>query len=378
MTDVARPRRSGLLAIALLVAVAGASWFALSRIGTLERRIDDLSAQVSHLDATIGEATATLKLIRLEADSKGKGIDAILDQLRAWSPELAKASTPDPRARWIENRLGEALDAIAAIGPSAYDPIVAALTAESKRKSPDDELRKWLLRAAARADEARGEQLYVDVLRGTRLQPSPRLRFLAYDDLAKLDKPLAADTLAQILQVESAQGITRQVPPELAKDYERVIGTNQFPQFFNFIGRFARSGHPDVENILLMLLGRHEHDRMTYQECIKELGDLHSKAALKRIEELYDDPPGREYQPDLPDHVPAGDRRDPRRGRVRVVPGEAPQGDRPDRGPEAPRPREVVLPVSGERFATVAAQTAADARTRLRGRRIADAVPVDQ
>ena len=41
---------------------------------------------------------------------------------------------------------------------------------------------------------------------------------------------------------------------------------NAISAFFQFIHRLVATNHPDTEQVLLMILGRAEHDRMTYQE----------------------------------------------------------------------------------------------------------------
>ena len=49
--------------------------------------------------------------------------------------------------------------------------------------------------------------------------------------------------------------------------------------------------------MLLMILGRQNHDINTYREVIRELAKLKSQDAVKRIKELYARPPGMEIRP---------------------------------------------------------------------------------
>ena len=76
-----------------------------------------------------------------------------------------------------------------------------------------------------------------------------------------------------------------------------MIPTNTVPEFFNFIPRFVESGHPDVPQVLTMLIGRPEHDVMTYQECIRFLGQLRVESAVNQIRKLYARPPSRSASP---------------------------------------------------------------------------------
>ena len=63
------------------------------------------------------------------------------------------------------------------------------------------------------------------------------------------------------------------------------------PSYFNFIDKFVRSGHPNREQVLMQLLVRDDHDRMTYQKCVEHLGELKTASATDRIEELFERPP---------------------------------------------------------------------------------------
>ncbi|MDA0375485.1 MAG: hypothetical protein O2865_17000 [Planctomycetota bacterium] len=290
MQDPARPGASRLLpalaCVGALVAAAASTWNLAEA-----RRI---GAEIAGTKAELETLSRTVRLIRIEGSSEGRGIGAILEQIRFWAPQLATSSTPHPAAIKIEENLWEAVDVIEALGASAFGPILAALESP---EAQGDETRKWMLRAALRADPAKAKALVASVVRGTRLAPSPRLRFLAADELLGLDQEFAGDVLSQVLQIESAQGVTRTAPPGLAPEYERVIGTNAFPDFFNFIERFVRSKHEDVPAVLQMILGRSEHDRMTYQECVRWLGELRVRDALPRIKDLYATPPRGEFNP---------------------------------------------------------------------------------
>ena len=266
--------------LAAVIAAAAAVWSAV-RLDGVERRLERATDQLAEL-------TEVAKLLRLEGASEGRGIAAIIEQIDFWAPQLAAAATPPAATGRIRSTLDDSLDAVGALGESAWQPLITELETPGVR---DDEARKWLLRAALRANPQQAEALLAGVLRGTRLAPSARLRFFAADELLERNRAFAGEVLAQILSIESAKGVTRDVPPEFAPEYERVIGTNQFPEFFNLIERFVRSRHPDVAAVLQMILGRPEHDLITLQTCVRELGKLGARDALPRIRELYSKPP---------------------------------------------------------------------------------------
>lgn len=265
---------------AAAVAAAAAIWLGI--------RLDRVESALARIEPELQDLGRTAHLLRIEGRSQGRGIGAIVEQIDFWAPQLASVGTPHPAADRIESSLHEALEAVGALGEDAWPTLMDALQATPRR---DDETRKWLLLAAFRARPAQGRALLASVMRGTKLDPSPRLRFFAADELLRRDKQYAATVLKDILELESARGITRQVPPGLAPEYERVIGTNAFPDFYNFIARFVRSGHPDTERVLRMILGRADHDKNTYREVIRALADLGSEPAVPRIKELYASPP---------------------------------------------------------------------------------------
>lgn len=275
-----------LAGLAALLVIVASIWLG-SRMASID----------SQLTAARGELTQLrqlAQLARLEARSQGSGIGAIIEQIDYWAPQLALSSTPMPEAERIEKALNECLDSIDGLGTRAWPELIATLDSPSSR---DEEARKWLLRGAVRSRPDEGRALLASVIRGTRLTPSARLRIFAADELIRIDRETAGKVIAQVLQVESAQGITREAPPELAREYERVIGTNRFPEYFNLIDRYVATGDPDTINVLRMILGRPEHDRMTYQVCIRALGKLRAHDAVDRIKQLYSEPPRGESNP---------------------------------------------------------------------------------
>lgn len=287
MTEPQPPARTGKSHVPALLAT-GLSIAALGAVAWTHVRVADRLAAV---EARLEAVDQRLNLIRLEMDVKGKGVGALIEQIEVWAPELASGSTPAPTWQKVEQRLREVLDAAEALGPTAFDAFVGAL--EGGSDGHGVETRRWLLRAATRADPERGLALLSRVVRGTALDPSSRLRAMAADDLIELDREHAGRILAQILQYESHNGVQRQPPPGLAPEFERVIGTNRFPDFVHLIDKYVGTGHPEREKVLQMLLGRAEHDQITYQKCIEHLGELGVEEAVPRIQQLYDNPPGR-------------------------------------------------------------------------------------
>ena len=70
--------------------------------------------------------------------------------------------------------------------------------------------------------------------------------------------------------------------PKTIAWYERRYGYRKV----GTLGKLCSFGDPDVESTLLEMIHRDDHDRMTYQECAKQLAKLGSQQAVRRIEEL--------------------------------------------------------------------------------------------
>ncbi len=258
---------------------------------TVSAHVLNLESKVDSLNSSAQDMAATLRLLRLERGSSGLGTSALIEQIEHWAPLLESASTAAPEAKSIQDRLVDIIKASPALGDNAFAPLEAALA-----KSKNDESRKWLARAAISTDRDLGVGLLNRLLRGTSYAPSARIRWWAADELLRTDKAIAGEVLAEVLTIESSRGL-RQLPPQLSKTYESYIqSAGGFPGFHNFIKYFYASEHKDRASILLQVLGQAEHDQMTYKDCVKYLGLLKAKTAVKTIENLYTNPRGREMQ----------------------------------------------------------------------------------
>src|SRR5690606_32121765 len=83
---------TAVLAVLCLVACGAAVWFCLAA----ERRLRSVEETVSR---ELGRVEATLQLLRLEGDSAGRGVEALIEQIRYFAPHVALGSTPDPMVR---------------------------------------------------------------------------------------------------------------------------------------------------------------------------------------------------------------------------------------------------------------------------------------
>ena len=289
MTASPTPKHSGSLlpTLAILAAIGASTWIVHARTAAAE----------AHAAAALEETRQVrqlVELIRLEDKSEGRGIGAIIEQIEHWAPLMASSGTAHPTYLSIGKSLEAAVDAIGALGRDAFGRLRNELEQTS---TLDDETRRWLLRAALRADRDAGLAFAAQITRGTHAAPTTNVRLTAAHELIAADKKLAGEVLRQIVDIESARGVTRQPSGPFAKDYERAIPTNAGSQFFNFIHLFASTGHAETELVLRQLLGRSEHDLLTYLECVRELGRLKSTAAAPRIRELFETPPGRTFNP---------------------------------------------------------------------------------
>lgn len=293
--DISAQRRSGralpaLLGLTLILVLGGG--YLHHRY--LDQRIDAMQTVFDSLIEEVHSTGDAVHLMRMERGSEGLGIHAVVKRIRFWAPQLQYSSTLSAEVPRLNEILDECNRAVAAIGPDAFPVIEAAIT----ENVDEDEVRKALLKASYFADPRLSEQLMERMLRGSHYSPSPRLRFIASDELMKVNRALAGQALADILKSEAALGVDRRLnPQDPDAKFLNPMGVKPFPQFFNFIARFASSGYEDKEGVLLMILGRPNHDINTYREVIRELAKLKSQDAVKRIKELYKRPPGLEIRP---------------------------------------------------------------------------------
>jgi hypothetical protein len=90
------------------------------------------------------------------------------------------------------------------------------------------------------------------------------------------------------INLDRAQGAGMQIPDQAAY---ATTGFN------NFVQRYIVSEDSKLEETLTVLLTRVEHDAITIQECIKELGKRKSLPALASIKKVYDNPPLEQQNP---------------------------------------------------------------------------------
>lgn len=278
------PSRAPIFAAAAFLVLAAGAGYLGWRVHALESSTAD---RLEKIAAHHEGVEKVLNLIRLEAKHGIAGIGAVIEQIEHWAPELASSGANAALIKTSQDQIRSAIAAAEALDPeTAFPALEAAFTANE-----DPETRRWFMHAMMRVDKQRGLDFCAVVVRGNRYQPRSNTRFRAADELLDNDKMFAGEVLAEVLQIESARGITRPIPVDRQKEYEEHVRTSEFPSFFNFINQFARSEHPEVEPVLVSLINRDDHDMNTYRECIKELGKLKSKQAAKRIKRLIVDPP---------------------------------------------------------------------------------------
>ena len=287
-----QPRRSTvtpLLSVALIGTLAFAGYSGMKAENALAAQREQLQKNGETLSELLGEVTR----MRLEQTSVGKGPDALLEKLKVYAPMTANARITEPDFQNAKKELVAIVRAFESLGTSAWEPITKRLREVDARKDFNEI--KVLTEIAIRLNGPAGKQIAKDVLQGRRL-PSPRLRWMAADLLLSHDKPLAGQLLRQILMTESSRGI----------DLNRVQGNGQpIPDkaafattgFNNYVQRYILSDDPKIEETLHVMLSRIEHDAITIQDCIKELGRRKSTAALATIKKVYDNPPLEQQNP---------------------------------------------------------------------------------
>ncbi|MFM1872259.1 MAG: hypothetical protein RL398_1681 [Planctomycetota bacterium] len=287
-SDRPTPRTAILTPVVLLAAAATAAWTALeSRALRAEAKTTQaaLTTAQARLDDLYGELTR----LRLEQSAEQKGPAGLLAKLKAYAPMLVSARTTAPDYAAAEKEMMAILRAFETIGADAW-PFVRGRIDQLKPEQNYDEL-KWLLEVAVRIDPKAGAELLQNILQGTYL-PNARLRWHAANVLLRHDKPLAQRLLRQILETESSRGpnLERAAAYNLPIPDQAAVSQSGF---FNFVIHYIRSEDPKVEETLLMMMARNEHDTLTLQECIEELGKRKCERAVDAIEKAYKNPPGR-------------------------------------------------------------------------------------
>ena len=284
--------------VLLVAALAAAAWF------DLRTRHEAVARQLAELTTRTAEVERAVHLFRFEARStRGLGAAALLEQLAHWGPKLQSAATPTAEVPQIQQRVDDILNAMGALGPDAADVFEKAL--RETKSGDEDELRKWLVRAILKVAPARGKSIVIELLRGLEHDVTPRLREFAADELIRIDRELAGRELRAILGYESSGGIARQrVPHELVQRYPEssFMRTTTFPNFYNLVDKYTQTDDPQIENVLLSLFGRSEHDLVTVQAAVKQLGAMRSQRAVDDIKKCFDRPPGISDNPIFRNH----------------------------------------------------------------------------
>jgi len=289
--DRRRPATAAAALTVLLILMVGAGlalhWNTDSIVRRQGERIDELTAKVDDL---LGEVTR----MRIEQSAAGKGPQALIEKLQVYASLAADSRTSEPDYQNARREMQSILRAFEASGQNAWQPIQDRLAQLDPSKSFDEI--KWLLEASMRVDEAAAKQMVKEILLGHRM-PNPRLRWWAADLLTREDSQLAGRLLRQVLLTESSRGVN----PDRIGQYPgmSIPDPAAYAQkgFNNFVQKYLHTGDPKIEDTLLMLLGRVEHDAITIQDCIKALGDRKCQRAVEPIKHLYANPPLRQQNP---------------------------------------------------------------------------------
>lgn len=278
--------------IPVLVATIAAATYAGFALWQTQNRLQGIQQQLDRNEAALTEVLGQVTRFRIEQSAAGKGPSALLEKLRTFAPLLASSRTTQPDYQSANKEMSSIYTAFASLGDDGLRLILARL-AELTGDRDFDEV-KHLLKAALHTDAKAGVQLLQEVLLGTKL-PSARLRWWAAQELPKYDLPLAQNLLRQIVLTESARGFNPDRMPVGAPipDAAALATTG----FHNFISHYVRTDDPKLEDTLLQVMGRAEHDRTTVQECIKELGRRRCARAVPILEKVYQNPPAQQEDP---------------------------------------------------------------------------------
>ena len=299
MTSAAPERRLPLAAALATVAAALAA-LAAYQASQNGRALADQQAKLAAIEETTKEMLGEITRMRIEQSADGMGAAALLEKLQTYAPLMSDARVTEPDYQNAKKEVTAILRAFESLGKeAAWTPVMNRLQEADPRKDFDEV--KWLLEAAVRLDLTAGKQLIKEVMLGQRL-PNPRLRWFACRVMTARDIQLARQLMRQVLLTESSRGVN----PDRAARYNMVIPDQAafaVTGFHNFVTRYLQTDDPETEATLMQLLGRVEHDQVTIQECVKELGRRKCKAATKMIKRLYDNPPLAQQNPLFFGHV---------------------------------------------------------------------------
>ena len=296
----AAPRSFSPVSALLLTVCAGAACFAGYQSWDNGQRLQTQHDRLALSEAIIEELLGEVTRLRIEQSADGMGAPALIEKLQTYAPLMSDARATEPDYQNAKKEILAILRAFEALGKEeGWRPVVARLETADPREDFDEI--KWLLEVAVRLDLTAGKQIVKDVMLGQRL-PNPRLRWFACRVMANRDIQLARQLMRQILLTESARGINT----DRAATYNMPIPDKSayaVTGFNNFVTRYLQTDDPKTEDTLLQLLPRVEHDQITIQECVKELGRRKSKHAVKLIKNLYDAPPLAQQNPLFLGHV---------------------------------------------------------------------------
>lgn len=259
----------------------------------LRASTDRLTAQVGEVADRMSAVERAVQLYRFEQQTKeGLGFPALLEQLRHWGPQMGSSTTPASQFPVIQDRLDHVLAAMASLGSEVFPKLMNAF--EEAQPGRDDELQMWLLRAMLEVNETRALDFMTTVLEGMAFRVAPRLRLFAAEKITEIDPKRAAVLLRTVLSTETHNGLDvhRVDPRTLAKYPEAAGNIVPYRGFSTFVQKFVATEDEDAEQVLLMVVGRKlQHDFLTLQECVKELGEMRSTNAVGAIEDLFENPP---------------------------------------------------------------------------------------
>jgi len=299
MTSAAPERRSP-ASLFLLTALVGAVAFTAYQSWSNGRQIQEQRELLATSERTVAELLGEVTRLRIEQSADGMGAPALIERLQHYAPMVSDSRVTEPDYQNAKKEIVAILRAFEALGSDeAWRPLVARLEVADPRK--DFEEVKWLLEAAVRIDLSAGKQIVKEVMLGLRL-PNPRLRWFACRVMTERDIQLARQLMRQILLTESSRGINtdRAATHGMAIPDKAAYAVTGFN---NFVTRYLQTNDPKTEDTLIQLLNRVEHDQITIQECVKELGRRKSKRAVKQIKRLYDHPPLAQQNPLFFGHV---------------------------------------------------------------------------
>ena len=243
--------------------------------------------RLGRIEAKLAAVEDSIALMHFSRDPKGAPAEVILDYLEYWTEREAQYGSSHIERPVILEKMDRGTRALRALGPSAYDAVVAGFeaTASDEKKIP---YRKRLLKVLRALDVERAKPLCVAQL--TTLGLHPEIRTTAGQMLLEIDKGLAGAKLRQIILNETYRGARHTHPAAGGGNVPKGLQFTGYPGFFNLVNLYKQSSDDGKTDVLLVVLNTTGHDVATMQAAVDGIIEKKSSEAVAPLKKIFEEP----------------------------------------------------------------------------------------